>query len=439
MSSVQLPKKTFSLDLLIILLACFYIILSVIYTSGGVSPDSLQYFLQAQNFWEYKTNFPLGYATFIKLLSFLTRSYLLSSKIINILCYLGILVFSYRKKFYFYQTLIIFSFYPFINLYYASLSEPLYYFFNYIIIYIVYQITIKGFTYIHFIFLFFLFFFLISIRFSGIFVFVSLTAFFTYLLIKKYYTLQSYIYLILATGAGVFTYLLINYYYCGYFLGSRSHLIPAHRNIFVSLFKTLRSTANDFSFLNAFIHKGLLNKFKELHPYIGLFIMILACSFAVKNFRKISIFNIYILFSFVGILLGIIYTYHTTIVDDSIRIKSNAYLYLILFLVFNSHAKLLNYYKVCVVIILLANTITMIKYSENIMIKVHHFHKIISGYKVRDVEIIYHDLENKSERNNCSLLLFKSLLIDQDFTIFDSEIQDQKRSSNRIEVSEILK
>ncbi|MDQ1102447.1 hypothetical protein [Chryseobacterium sp. SORGH_AS_1048] len=178
-------KKSRILDCIIILGTLSFFVLKVIYSSGDLTPDSIQYVLQAKDFWNYKVNFPLGYPLAIKTLSYITGSFFTASKVVNILSYLGIVLFSYRKKFYFPQTLVIFSFYPFMGLYTYSLSEPLYYFFNYLIIYCVYRISRERFSPKYSIYLGILFFMLVSVRFSGIFVFAVSILFLALLTWKK--------------------------------------------------------------------------------------------------------------------------------------------------------------------------------------------------------------------------------------------------------------
>ena len=103
-------EKGFIIIIPILVLIYFYV--QIIFSSGKLSPDSLQYLRQADDFWNYKINFPLGYPLIIKLFTFFSGSSFWASKMVNIFCYLGVLLFSYKKKFYFKETILLFSFLP---------------------------------------------------------------------------------------------------------------------------------------------------------------------------------------------------------------------------------------------------------------------------------------------------------------------------------------
>jgi len=68
-------NKSRLLDRLVILGTLSFLVLKFIYSSGDLTPDSLQYFLQAKDFWTYQVNFPLGYPLAIKILSYVTGSF----------------------------------------------------------------------------------------------------------------------------------------------------------------------------------------------------------------------------------------------------------------------------------------------------------------------------------------------------------------------------
>ncbi|MCW3160403.1 hypothetical protein [Chryseobacterium oryctis] len=432
-------KKSIALDILVFLGVIAYFVLRIIYSSGEFTPDSIQYLQQAQDFWDYKVNFPLGYPFLINIFSLFTGSLIIASKLINILSYIGIILFSYKKKFFFPQTLFIFSFYPFLGLYTLTLSESVYYFFNYLIIYFVYKIIEGGFNTKRIFSLAILFFILTSIRFSGVFVFATAIAFLGYITFKKKYSIKSYSFLVISTLFGVLSYLLINYLYCGFPLGQRDHLHIEPENCIEFISRISVSTCKDFSFLNAIIHKGLLNKISFINIFVGAVLIITAFLVLLKKGKKISYFNLYLAFSFIGILLTLLYSYYTTRIDDTIRIKSNVYLYLVLLIAFNIPRSIINYAKVFVIFTLGINSFTLIKHSESIIKHIPKYETLICKTNDKSINIIYKNYKDSNEKNNSAVLLFKAILIDKGYKFLDSEQPDPKVSNCQIQTSEIIK
>ncbi|ROI02191.1 hypothetical protein EGI16_15040 [Chryseobacterium sp. G0240] len=418
--------------------ALIFIILKTVYSSGELTPDSIQYLLQAQNLWGYKVNFPLGYPFLIKIVSFVTGSLLIASKVINILAYLGTVLFSYRKKFFLSQTILIFSFYPFINLYSPSLSEPLYFFINYLIIYYVYQYIKEGFTIKNTVHLSLLFFFLVSVRFSGVFVLAAVLAFLAYFNFKNKYPAKSFIIPAVSVTVGALAYLIINHMYSGFALGRRDHLYIPPASLMEFMPKMLWSALNDFSFLNTILHKGILNRITSFNIFIGTVLFILFIFLIVKKRKQLSYFNVYLIFSFIIITLGILYSYYTTGIDNTIRIKSNAYLYMIFFIFLNSKNYLTRFFQGFVIFSLLFNCLTIIKYAENIISYLPKFSRLICPSKDKIVYITYKDIRDEKERNHSSVLFFKAYLIDKGYSIEISDDGNQKAPGCHVTTSEII-
>lgn len=418
--------------------ALLLVVLQNFLSTGNISSDSINYVLQAQKFWEYKINFPLGYPLLIKFFSHITGSLFIASKLINIISYLGIIYISYKKKFYFQHTILIFSFYPFIAFYSSTLSEPLFYFFNYLIIYTVYQIIKNGLQKKYIAILSILFFLLVSIRFSGLFVFVGTITFLVYLLQQKKYPLSSYFYLCASSTIGVILYLYINYLYCGYLLGQRSHLHNEVEDFIPFILQILKSTFHDFSFLNIIIHKGALRIVSPLNIWIGITLILFSICLFIK--KTSTYFSLYLFITFAVLFLTMFYSYYTTIIDNTIRIKSNAYLYLLFYLLINSPKKLIIYFKWLTVIILIFNSLTLIRFSGNINNLVTHYEKLICNSNHKIVHIVYKNNDFEKNRNNAKLLLFKAILIDRNYIIIE-EIENSsiKPFPCKIYASEIIK
>ncbi|MDR6405363.1 MULTISPECIES: hypothetical protein [Chryseobacterium] len=436
---ILLDKKDTILNLTVFSGVILFFILRLFLSSGELRPDSIQYLLQAQNFWQCKVNFPLGYAFCIKILHLITGSYLAASKIINLLSYIGIIAFSYKKKFFFSQTLLVFSFYPFINLYTLSLSEPLYFLINYLIIYCIYRVIENGFHKKYIFSTGILFFLLVSVRFSGIFVFLTSIFFLGFLAYQKRYSLQAYFIFVLSSASGICSYLLINYFYCGNALGDRSHLQFHPSNILGFISELGTSILQDFSFFNIFIHKGILEKTSSINALLSICIFLLVIFILIKKNKKIGSFNCYLLLSFLGILVSIIYSHYTTKIDYNIRIKSTAYLYLLFFISLNITRKALNVLKLFVVFALTINCFTLIKYSEKITRQIKWNETLICTPNNKSVHIIYKDLKDNTVKSNAKILLFKALLIDKGYVFYESEIPDQRPSSCNIKASEIIR
>lgn len=433
-------KKSRLLDCIVILGTLSFLVLKFIYSSGDLTPDSLQYFLQAKNFWTYKVNFPLGYPLAIKILSYVTGSFFSASKWVNILSYIGIVLFSYRKKFYFPQTLIIFSFYPFTGFYTYSFSEPLYYFFNYLIIYYVYRIIAEDFKTKYTVYLGILFFMLVSVRFSGIFVFAFSMLFLALISRRKKYSVQSYLYTAAAASLGILSYLMINFMYCGHALGDRSHLQQVPVNIFsVFIPHFLYSLFHDFSLFNGILHKGILSRISFIQVYAGFLLITGGILLVIKKGKKLSSFNFYLVLCFSGILLSLLYSYYTTVIDDDIRIKSNAFLYLAMIIVFNIPLRTLNSLKVFVILILILNSVTVLTYYKRADLLLDKYDAFISNCAHKKVNIIYKNFRDKHERNNAAVLFFKTRLIDKGFDMIESESPVTSGSGCRISTSEIIR
>ena len=436
-TSSTYPKKIKTIEIMVICGAVLYLFFRSFFSSGQLTPDGINYLLQAQNFWDYKVNFPLGYPFLIKIFSFFTGSFFIASKLVNILAYLGIILFSYRKRFFFPQTLILFSFYPFLDFFTFTLSEPVFYFLNYLLIYYVFEMTKEGFKIKFALYFGVLFFFLVSMRFSGIFLFISTLLYFSYLFFKKEISLKNLFILSLIAVFGVLFYLMINYFYSGFFLGERNNLALKPTNIFNFLTEIFASTARDFSFLNVFLHKGILSKFSFLNFWIGFMMIVSGLLLFFKKKNRTDHFSIYLFFSFLIILCGVFYSYYTTSIDDTIRIKSNAYLFLAFFLLLNLPKIIIKFLKIIVIIILFINIGTLITYSESINEQYLKLESLLCQSSDKTVAIIYKN-DIAQERKDAEILLFKAICIDRNYKIEEHlENGPSKKSDCSVESSKL--
>ncbi|KQR95473.1 hypothetical protein ASG01_06415 [Chryseobacterium sp. Leaf180] len=435
MKFLHSDKKKGLTEIIIFLSAIAFICIKTVFSSGELSPDSIQYFLQAQNFWEYKVNFPLGYAFLLKIFSNFTGSLFIASKVISLLSYASIIIFSYRRKFFFTQTLILFSFYPFIGQFSSSLSEPFFFLLNFLILYSVYKTATDQFSWKYPIILFALFFLLTATRFSALFILVSVTAFFLYLFLKNKLTFLRFVLLTNASILGVILYLCINKLYCGSFLGARDHLLITQCSFFDFISGFLSSSAKDLSFLNGILHKILQQKINFFHIYTGVITFLSALIIVLKKRKSFKDFDIFLLFSFSIVFLGIGYSYYTTQIDNTVRIKSIAFFFLLFFVLINIPEQTLKIYAGISLLICLLNIFTVVKNSQNITVYIKKMEGIVDNYPST---IVFSDL--KQQRSASPILLLKSMIIDKGLKFEESQSSKNTTEGNCIiKAEDVLK
>lgn len=434
--NIEIIRKYF-FELFIILLALLFILVQIIYSSGNLTPDALEYIKQAKFFWSYKANFPLFYPSVIKVFNFFVGNLFITSKIINVLTFLATIYFSYQKRFYFRETVLLFSFYPFINFYSTSLSEPLFFFLNYLMIYYAHQIIHQDFRKVYFIWLPIICFLIVATRFSGIFT-VFPTLLFIYLSHFRSQKLrQKILQLVITSSLATLSYLFINKIYCGYFLGKRDHLAILQESNSNFTIKILESFGKDFSLLNAFLHKGILTQFSQYH-WLATVTMLAYIAFEVttqKLYKKKWIQ--FLLLSAVFSLMGILYSYYTTRIDETIRIKSNAYFFIMMILLFVMRPKILKTYQFVVAALLIFNTYTLIYYSESITANILKNDELLRKTKCKEINI------NKKEKNSQILksskfLLFTILALDHDIIIRENEQSSNSNKNCEVDIEKIV-
>lgn len=93
---------------------------------GRVSPDSIRYMRQSEIFPVIdNTTAPLGYPLAIKFFTFLDLDNFWSSKLVGLLAYTLILIFSYRKQFFFKELMVTSALFSFVSTYSYTMSEEL--------------------------------------------------------------------------------------------------------------------------------------------------------------------------------------------------------------------------------------------------------------------------------------------------------------------------
>ena len=171
---------------------------------GRVTPDSIRFMRQAHVFPEIdNTTAPLLYPLFIKVFTVFTDEFW-SSKILGILCYLFMVFFGWKKKFYWRESLLVGALFSMISLFAATLSETLFLPFLFVFFYVARNVLLEKYSKILSVFLLSLSVILLfNIRYSGLFFMGGLFAFGVLNYRKnfaKFYIISSIIGLIYVAG-----------------------------------------------------------------------------------------------------------------------------------------------------------------------------------------------------------------------------------------------
>lgn len=366
-SKIELEKTSKILLLILPIFVIIYTLVQIIFSSGKLSPDSLEYLRQAENFYSYKTNFPLGYSFLIHAFSKFTGNIFWSSKIINLICYVFIIWFSWKKNFYFAETVLVFSFYPLIQFYGYTWSEPLFFLLFYLLIFKTQEILQSKIQTSDIGTFFILFFCLTAVRFSSIFVTIPTAIFILIFLRDKLFTKMIFA---MITIIGVCSYLLINYHYSGFLMGKREHLLILDKEELWSFsLKTITSFLRDFSILNAFDHKTIKTASSGLNLCVSLLSSLAFIILLVKNKFYRNKWLLYLMFLMVTSFIGICISYYQIRIDDSIRIKSTVFFIGFFIFVILAGQKFINAGLIVAVVILVMNIVTYMIYSDASFIK----------------------------------------------------------------------
>ncbi len=145
---------------------------------GRVTPDSIRFMRQAHVFPEIdNTTAPLLYPLFIKVLLCLQMNFG-QVKFVGILCYLFMVFFAWKKKFYWRESLLVGALFSMISLFAATLSETLFLPFLFVFFYVARNVLLEKYSKILRRFLLSLSVILLfNIRYSGLFFMGGLFAF----------------------------------------------------------------------------------------------------------------------------------------------------------------------------------------------------------------------------------------------------------------------
>lgn len=245
--------KKYGILAVIIVLIYFLQTFFVLY--GGIGSDSLSYFGIAADLPNPKTNlFPLGYPIMLKLYHSVFQDYFWAYKFLSLSFIILILLFSYYKKFYFRETVLLFAGKTFFFVFIQAMSEGPFIFFLYFLIYFLHQLFAKKDRfYSNVILASVMMIGLFSVRYSGIYIYLGILFFFVFAFFKikdKNYTYGIFLFLLFA-GLGIGGYLFFNFQKFGSFTGENLRGAPG-------------------VILPIYILRDLLGVSNVIDPFIGL-------------------------------------------------------------------------------------------------------------------------------------------------------------------------
>ena len=156
-----------------------YFFQSFFNATGNIGADSLSYFGIASDLPNLKTNlFPLGFPVVIKFFHSIFHDYFWAAKMLNISMVMILLLFSYYKKFYFRETVLLFAGKTLFYVLNIVCSEGLFIFLLYFLLYFLHQRFHEKIRSRNFIFFTsFLLILLLTTRYSGVYIYLGVAIF----------------------------------------------------------------------------------------------------------------------------------------------------------------------------------------------------------------------------------------------------------------------
>lgn len=250
MISIKLAEKyEKTLQILLIITTYVMIVLRFLLNEKGrTNPDSIRYMRQSEIFPIIdNTTAPLGYPLFIKFFTYFGIDDFWSSKLIGILAYTFLIIFAYKKRFYFKELLITSALFSFVSIFSFTMSESMTLPFVILLFYVASQIlknntsTKSGIFFLSLILIL-----MINIRYSALFLCFG-TVLFGFIHFKKFYGKSFIISGIVGVGFyGLYKVFFIDYFnetYINTFLEIGLKSTPA---LLVELYQGLTTTFNPF-------------------------------------------------------------------------------------------------------------------------------------------------------------------------------------------------
>lgn len=213
----------FKYVVLAVVIVVAYFLQPFFFSNGGIGADSLSYFGIAADLPHPETNlFPLGYPLLLRLIYNITHDWFWASRILSVLFVVVILSFSYFKKFYFRETVLLFTgktcFFVFIQ----AMSEGPFILLLYFLFYFMHQMFLyKKKSYQNAIFASIVLICMFLTRYSGIYIYASILIFFFLMFFKLKDTsyFKQFLLFVFLSGFGIVSYLIFNYLLFGSFTG----------------------------------------------------------------------------------------------------------------------------------------------------------------------------------------------------------------------------
>lgn len=240
--------------ILAVLIIIIYFFQPFFLPTGGIGADSLSYFGIASDLPNLKTNlFPLGYPVLLEICHFFVKDYFWASKILNFVFTATILSFSYYKRFYFRETVLLLAGKTAFFVFCGVISEGPFIFFLYFLFYFLHQMFSGKKLYVNAVWASLVMICMFTVRYSGIYIYLSILIFlfFTFLKLKKERFFTPLLLFAFLSGLGIGGYLLFNYLYFGSFTG-----------------ENLRGTAGELIPMDML--RDLLGFSNVIDPYIGI-------------------------------------------------------------------------------------------------------------------------------------------------------------------------
>lgn len=273
---------------------------------GRVSPDSIRFLRFAKGFPVIdNTTTPAGYPMSIKFFTLFGTDEFWSSKIVGIAGFLFIICFSWKKRFYFKETVILCSLFSTISLFSFTMSEALVLPFVFVFLYVAHLVITEKISQAKSIFyLSLLLIILYNIRYSSLFI-IGATGLFGLLFYKKKYGFT----FILSGAIGLIFVALFKFFYLDYFNENYvkdSLIVGLHptSKLLKELFQGLCTTFNPFVHI-ADPNGGMINYGIYGIGLLNIFIMIYL--FTKNKLNESEIF--YVLIAISGIICSYVVQY----------------------------------------------------------------------------------------------------------------------------------
>lgn len=246
-------QDMFKYKILAVLIIVVYFFQPFFIANGGIGADSLSYFGIAADLPFPETNlFPLGYPILLRVVYEFCNDYFLASRILSLFFTSIILGFSYYKKFYFRETVLLFTGKTLFFVFIQTMSEGPFIFFMYFLFYFLHEIFMKEkHKYINAFYASLMLICMFLTRYSGIYILLGVIVSFGIIFnrIRNANYFKPLLFCILMAGFGIVSYLLFNYLYFGSVVGENERALPSGG---FSIY-TIRNILGLFNLVNPFV------------------------------------------------------------------------------------------------------------------------------------------------------------------------------------------